>query len=116
MKKLNYSDFHGIVLYDIGLDGCLNGVYTNNDINGLIYNEIARKRSPSKSGIEGDYVCSYVDNGNVLQDAILTISAINKTLHRTYKFQWTNPKGKLMFEGVGFIMNGKQIAVYYKEA
>lgn len=116
MDTLNYLSFHGIILYNRESDGCLNGIYTNNNINGLIFNEIARRTAGVDNSIQGDYVCSYIDNGNVLHGATLTITEINPTLNRTYKFLWKDAKSQPIFEGIGFIMNKKQIAVYYKKA
>ena len=114
MDAMNYMDFHGVVLYNMESDGCLNGVYTNNNINGLIFNEIARRTAGIDNSIQGDYICSYIDNGNVLHEATLSIAETNTTLNRTYKFTWKDTKGKKIFEGIGFIMNEKQVAVYYK--
>jgi len=116
MDTIDYKEFHGIVLYNIELNGCLNGVYTNNDSNGMIFNEIARRKAGSNNSIQGDYVCSYTENGNVLKEATLTIAETNKTLNRNYTFVWKDSKGQRIFEGIGFIMNEKQIAVYYKKA
>jgi hypothetical protein len=43
----------GIVLYNIELNGCLNGVHTNN--------EIAKSKEKKENGITGLYDCFYFD-------------------------------------------------------
>lgn len=60
----------GIVLYDIELNGCLNGVYTNEHhlVDGAIYNEVCRKKKKENKidwPIVGVYHCFYFDLNNV---------------------------------------------------
>ncbi len=54
----------GIVLYNIELDGCLNGVYTNDACDGEIFNEIAmmRTKKPDSDDLCGVYLCTYFEN------------------------------------------------------
>jgi len=109
----------GIGLYNIELDGCLNGVYTNEHktLGGEILNEIARIRQKDKSdptSIAGIYNCFYFDYKNARVDAELTIKYSN----RTYEFEWvdvTGPKRHTLFKGIGYKMNEKQLAVHYWE-
>jgi hypothetical protein len=113
---IDYTQFQGIVLYDIDLNGCLKGVYTDNFTNGDIYNEIARKQTGAV-GIEGKYICSYTENGNVLREAILTITkipGIKGNLKGTYSFDWHDGK-KSVYTGIGFQMSKSQVAVYYQK-
>lgn len=99
----------GLVLYDIELDGCLNGVYTNDHAAGLIYNEIARRRPDSPDGdLSGIYDCFYFDENNSRNNAVLTISRIG----RTYHLEWRTDS-RIIFNGVGYIMNEKQLVVHY---
>lgn len=102
---------NGIVLYDIELDGCLNGVYTNDGpgVQGVIYNEVARKKKTMPTGIAGDYDCFYFDISNARHDVDLTITP-GPT--RTFDFLWAE-NSKPIFCGVGYLMNERQIAVRY---
>lgn len=111
---------HGIALYNIEKDGCLNGVYTNEDplVNGKIFNEIIRRQinSDNSNGVVGVYDCFYFDLENERVDAMLTISPFGN-LENTYSFEWvkvgeTTP----VFVGIGYQMNPRQIAVHYYSA
>ena len=102
----------GIVLYNIELDGCLNGVYTNDHVDGDIFNEIARRHTNiGEDDLSGIYDCFYFDINNSRIDAELTIG-IKSNKNRTYAFSW-EVKGKIIFEGIGYRMNEKQVAVHY---
>ena len=105
----------GIALYNIELDGCLSGVYSNDDekVAGEIFNEICRKRktsNTSEDSLVGTYDCFYFDLKNERCSAILEIDNHKKT----YLFTWKDIDGKkVIFEGVGYKMNNNQIAVHY---
>jgi hypothetical protein len=104
----------GIVLYNIEMDGCLNGVYTNESsmIRGKIFNEVARKRERINTEvIIGIYECFFFDNLNLRVNAILKI--VSEKSDRVYKFTWRDEEGNFMFEGIGYKMNEAQIAVHY---
>ncbi len=108
----------GIVLYDIELDGCLNGVYTNEHptVDGNIYNEINRRQDKVKGDnwdINGVYECFYFDLNNQRINATLTISyAQGRT--NTYNFVWREIGQTVdSFTGIGYKMNPRQIAVHY---
>lgn len=104
----------GIVLYNIEADGCLNGVYTNEWSDGEIFNEIARMKLPNvNNAIVGIYDCVYFDQKNVRENADLRISLI-KGKNKTFEFVW-EIKGKIVFEGIGYLMNEKQLSVQYWE-
>jgi len=69
----------GIILYNIELDGCLSGVYSNEDAYGEIFNEIARKNTyTSDDEICGIYNCLYFDSGNSQEETVLTIAAVSE--------------------------------------
>jgi len=116
---MNLDNFNesGIVLYDIELDGCLNGVFTNEFSKGQIYNEIARKKNVVDSektddSLIGEYNCYYFDPvGHVSE---LTIQEKNgpSKLPKVYAFSW-RISGKTIFHGTGYKMNEKQIVVHY---
>ena len=106
------KDFFGIVLYDIQPDNCLNGIWTNVNNKGEIRNEIARRVSTDPANpndkIAGSYECSYIEIDNKTYTGTLTITG-NIAL---YNFNWDIRTG-IKFEGKGFLMNDKQIAVSY---
>ena len=120
-------NFMGIQLYDIDLNGCLNGVYTNIPAKGRIYNEIARKMSSKENEeleikyndkIVGDYNCRWFDLGNAVGGYILEIRKLEirkrePTTHSVYTFRWRTKNGIPKFEGIGYKMNERQIAVSY---
>ena len=102
----------GVALYNIELDGCLNGVFTNDNIDGQIFNEIAKiSTSIGADGLSGIYHCFYFDSGNSRNDAELTIGIANGTTKK-YDFSWV-VNNKIVFKGVGYKMNEKQVVVHY---
>ncbi|MCC6370363.1 MAG: hypothetical protein IT236_05090 [Bacteroidia bacterium] len=125
---------NGICLYTIERDGCLNGVYTNEQASlglrnedlvnhvdlineGIIYNEIARIReyynTDHPQRISGLYDCFHFDLDNERVNTILEISNVG----RLYTFTWWNlPRTTRIFIGKGFIMNASQICVHYWDA
>ena len=107
MSELTKAKFNGIALYDIQMNGCLNGVYTNTGACGEICNEINKKKKSSTSAadtIVGEYDCLYFD-----QQGELTITKPSKD--NVYHFSW-DIDGQ-QHEGVGYKMNDRQIAVSY---
>ena len=120
--------FNGIVLYNIERDGCLNGVYTNEQAyTGRIYNEIARRQNQDKHykieseegkraccniDIEGHYDCQYFDVNNEYCRCELEIKRDPITAHNVYRFYWRGKNGR-DFEGIGYQMNHNQLAVSY---
>ena len=105
----------GICLYDLQPNGCLNGVYTNNSVDGEIFNEIARKHTDvGDDELCGYYNCFYFDKDgkqNSRHNAELHIVIKNGTTG-TYQFVWTKNKSAV-FEGIGYKMNDRQVAVHY---
>lgn len=113
---------NGIVLYDIQMDGCLTGVYTNEPADGLIYNEIARKKkesitekdSPENWNIEGEYTCSWIDINNDREECLLRISRRNDN-PRIFNIEWLDGRTRNpRFSGIGYKMNSKQFVVRYE--
>ena len=100
------TDFHGIQLYSIEKDGCLNCVYTNQDAHGEIFNEIAKKKTsinPTDAGanqICGIYLCSYIQDSGI-ENVELEIKQKDKNI---YSFRWYITTTDY-FHGVGYIMN-----------
>lgn len=120
----------GIVLYNIELNNCLNGVHTNDDAIGEIFNEIARPKSNNNigaesnnnigaDGVSGNYHCAYFEkNNNKVVECELTIEATpHPDMPNTYKytFYWSPINGKPYHVGIGYKMNEKQIAVRYTD-
>lgn len=104
----------GIVLYNIELNGCLNGVYTNENVKkgGEIFNEIARiKEYKGDDPYTGLYDCFYFDYNNERVNALLEITKLSGA----YYFKWSSLKGIQLFKGIGFKMNEKQIVVHYTD-
>ena len=108
----------GIVLYNIELNGCLNGVFTNDALAGVIYNEIAKNRNGKSDGcICGTYDCFYFDAGNELRNDVELKISIPTGQNGIYSFVWSElPEngGQDIFAGIGYKMNHRQIAVHYK--
>jgi hypothetical protein len=103
------EELQGLILYTWEMDGCLNGVYTNNRSEGVIFNEIARKIERTNPEIlDGNYHSSYFENNGQATLATLNIETIEGTIH----FIW-QVDGRRVFEGFGYLMNPRQISVYY---
>ena len=113
---MDINAFNGIILYDIGLNGCLNGVYTNMEAPaGVIYNEIARKKGKFKAtgsdwDIEGVYVCQFFTGENERSKCELTIT--KEKGKNGYAFEWKEKDAETYY-GRGYQMNPRQIAVHY---
>ena len=114
---MDINAFNGIILYNIELNGCLNGVYTNMEAPaGVIYNEIARKKVAAKNEIggaelelEGVYDCQYFVEDEMDQ-CELTIKRDKGS--NVYSFEWQG-KGLEPYHGRGYKMNSRQIVVHY---
>ncbi|WP_333878566.1 hypothetical protein [Flavobacterium sp.] len=108
------NNVRGIVLYDTESDNTLNGVYTNNDpsVWGTILGETARLVKSYPNTDNGtqllEYDCFYFDfpTGGVSCTLLLEVNG------RVYKAKWL-ANGKTLFEGEGFKMNERQIAISY---
>ena len=116
---MDINAFNGIVLYNIELNGCLNGVYTNMEAPaGVIYNEIARKKVNSKHAhdevggveleLEGAYDCQYFVEDEMCQCELV----IKRDRANVYSFEW-HGKGLEPYYGRGYKMNSRQIVVHY---
>lgn len=68
-KTVSNPQFWGMVIYEKMGDGCLNGLWNNNDVNNTrrIHNEIARKKGNKKKDVAGDYTVSWIErNGEAI--------------------------------------------------
>jgi len=108
----------GIVLYEVELNGNLNGVYTNDAVGKQTFRETARlKDKESEDENVKTYDVIYFDVSDSYTGK-LTITDNNGLLNA----RWFDIKNNstcqivsnLVFEGQGFYMNERQIAISYK--
>jgi hypothetical protein len=105
----------GLALYTIESDSCLNGVYTEDVLDGETYREVARL----KKKLKGDEICGIYDSlffgkDNPHNKAELRVTGtLKKSGKYEYTFVWVNESTKKVFEGFGYKMNEKQIVVHY---
>lgn len=107
------NEFRGIVLYNIELNGNLNGVYTNDHpiTNARIFTETARLINDTLIENETkvhEYDCFYFDAVDGRVNCTLTFRITNGI----YNAEWVLENGYI-FRGQGFQMNDRQIAISY---
>ena len=109
------EEFRGIVLYNIELDGNLNGIYTNNHpvTNGRIFTETARLTDDTL--VEGEtevhiYECFYFDAVDSGVECTLTFRITNRIIKAAWQMR---DQESPLFIGEGFQMNDHQIAINY---
>lgn len=102
----------GLILYSIELNGCLNGVYTN-DSGSMpeICTETAKRRTGTGDGdmLSGTYDCMFFEPTST-HKTILTIECVRDTFY----FIWGDLTAPT-FIGVGYIMNQTQAVVRYHD-
>ncbi len=114
------EELWGLIVYEIVGDGCLNGMWTNNDNllwtnnSRRIMNEIARKSDGEHNNINGDYSVTYIDFNNVTLSGTLTITENNGI----FNFEWTinipnNNPNPFIFTGVGMRTGERQLTAIY---
>lgn len=115
----------GVCLYTIELDGCLNGLFTNEGAQGEIFNEICKRRpeQSSQGTLAGTYDCVYFDVDRVSHSARLTITVLQNFQNapnapRVFRFEWqdVNNPNVVLFEGTGYLINPNQVVVRYEGA
>ncbi len=118
-------EFEGVVVYTIGRDGCLNGVYCNNAKNTAhqVFNEIARLSmrydeeslkniaGNTSTHLSGEYVCQWIDVNNITHTGLLRI----RRTANAYDVEWVE-NGQNVFEGIGFLTTNDQFVVAYTTA
>ena len=102
----------GIICYQIEQDGCLNGVFSNEIIDGHIYNETANKITDNFDELIGDYNCYYFNDGSSHSNVKLKIR-LKEGKRKTYKVKWES-ENKTVYKGTGYILNEKQFVVQFK--
>ena len=114
--KKRKKQFWGMVLYDKVGDGCLNGLWNNNDRtnrNG-IFNEIARKRSGPTDQIIGEYTCSWIERNHEIIVGTLIISRTRNNVE--LNFEWRDENDDIIFHGAGMEIGLRNIvATYWNE-
>ncbi len=107
------EEFRGIVLYSVERDNNLNGVYTNNHPLAVnrIYTETARLRAAEISS-DGEtetrtYDCFYFENERGVE-CVLRFIISNGIFDAIWSIG-----DRVIFEGQGFQMNDRQIAISY---
>lgn len=109
-SNMKANNFWGIVNYEIIGDGCLNGIWTNNDVNrgGIIMNEIARMKTYIDDTIIGEYSVAWIEPNKQPTTGTLAITKKGEELH----FNWKN-NNKSIFNGIGLKLGLNNIIVFY---
>ncbi len=110
------QNLNGIIKYNIEPDGCLTGIFSNNDskINPSqcdIYPEIAKKRSSDNLGnnLVGTYDCFFF--GGKPNCKLEIIESENEMV---FHFEWSTKKEPEPFHrGIGMRIDEKTIVVAY---
>lgn len=115
MMSFHQDKLHGIIVYEIKEDGCLNGLYTNNSSNGEIFNQIAKKQKEEKSGdISGTYTTTWIEGDREIRNGTLLIGAPRNGIF-DFRETGSNAQGDtIVFVGNGFILDGLFVATYWE--
>lgn len=118
---------HGIIVYSVEKNGCLNGRYTNEDQDGVLYNEILRKEIKNTLDSDetlhplcGKYKAMYFDNGNEEIQCNVTISRVNAKGNKTngtFFLKWVDRKknSKPYLKGIGYLISDRELVVAYTD-
>ena len=108
MKK-DKKDIRGIIVYEIKDDGCLNGTWTNNDVEGVVMNEIAKKVGTDTHVVRGDYIVAFIDfNGDVFKGKL----SIDQN-GSVYNLKWYIENADLNYEGIGLRFGNNNLVASY---
>ncbi len=102
----------GTIVYQIADDGCINGLYTSNNMDAQkeVYNEIARKKTNIEDDdIAGIYIASWIDIGNEVKIAELEIAKDGKAYILTWRVE-----GKTVYKGKGKLTGEKELTVNFE--
>jgi hypothetical protein len=117
------KDFFGIVVYTIEDYGCLNGLWSNIELNGETMNEIAKykgtiKKEEKSYFHEGEYNVTYIENDKKIYNGTLTINRNEFKQENYYSLFWQFEdyfnKENFYFKGKGFIIGKQLIASFVK--
>lgn len=107
----------GVCLYTIELDGCLNGLFTNEGARGKVFNEICRKRpeDPPRETLLGTYDSVYFDEEGNTYPFELAITTF-QNIPNVFQFDWRNDTNNVVFSGIGYLISARQVVVRYEGA
>ena len=103
------KELHGIVIFEMKEDGCLNGLWTNNQEKGEVYNEIAKKFSGDKNCFTGLYSDSWIQEDEIVNGK-LRVSEENGI----YTLEWIYEENKPHYKGSGFKFGNLLVATYWQ--
>lgn len=113
---MSEEDFFGITVLNIAADGCLNGLWTNNDVGGELFNEVWKKtnKSPVLVNINGEelykeYLLSYNESNLKSMNGSVSLEIDNNNVISVI---WKVKKCDCDFHGRGFLID-KQLIIYY---
>jgi hypothetical protein len=113
------NEFHGIVVYEVKPDGCLNAIWTNDhaETGKEIFNEIAKKKGGGDKGcLEGSYASAWIENDGHISTGLLAVAKgelVIKKEREVYIFIWKNESGdKEIYNGIG-LRTGNTVSVAY---
>ena len=106
----------GVCLYTIELDGCLNGLFTN-EAHREVFNEICKRRRDSlpqdQDTLIGIYDYVFFDSDRSSHSGEMAIIA-HPIFQNVLQFQWRNRNGNDVFTGVGYLISPRQVVVRYE--
>lgn len=108
-RKNQSEPLWGMIHYDLIGDGCLNGIWTNNDMApGVLLNEIARKIDIPRNELQGQYHCSWIEPDEEPTNGLLRIVQTEVR----FDLEWT-VDGQVRFRGVGMQLGVDRLVVLY---
>ena len=117
MNEIMKKKIRGIVKFQIQNNGILDGIYTNNALNGRVLNETVIKSRVSP-GLIGTYDCTYQDHDVITYHGELKIDLQNGST-TNFKLSWDiidhiNNNNHFYFSGDGFLFSASELIVSYK--
>lgn len=102
---------HGIAVYELLPNGCINGVYaeTERALHNGIFNEILRKKV-ARNGLDGEYTSVAID----LNNEILVYDVELRDKAGKIQIQWLKD-GVAKYEGTGWKTRENQLTVSYRK-
>ncbi|MEZ5015803.1 MAG: hypothetical protein R2800_02020 [Flavipsychrobacter sp.] len=106
-------DAKGTVVYQIEEDGCLNGLYRNEDQPQKTYNEIARQTecTDDTDALVGSYIASWIDIDDTVKVGTLIITKDKKD----YDLVWSIDD-KPVYKGKGKLTGANQLTASFATA
>jgi len=104
---------HGVVVYEIYPNGCLNGIYaeTNRLLENKIFNEILRKRDMEPENVlEGNYKSVCID----IHDTIIEYDVSIRDKNGKIQILWSIDNVQ-KYEGTGWKTRENQLTISYRK-